>query len=785
MSPAGYGNSPIEGWQDLVAWDDELYDPIFHGDTGFTGSQTDSFSTSFQEPGSFTSDQPYLVSAPPSIADGPPSLEYTVSAPPSILDGQSSFGQPYCTSPSFGTDATSPLVGREDGRFFGSFGACDSILTPLDRVTEPPILDTRYERIADSYGGSTGSYESTSETVFNPYVAGSAHSFSGLDVRASQAFSSVGTWADQPQIVEPITELDETRVGAAPISIPQPLYHGFSSASYQRSAGASQPYLPSRAITIPEATRGTSSYNHTSSASSRRVPPLFSVSPTISRRYRGVALSRSTSQSRRKPTTPSPTSATSDSFGWVSYQPNPVTNRLAPTSTEGLQGRTPRGRKKGLTAEQRSHAALMRIIGACSNCQRRKEKCDPGTPCKSCLEHYKGDLVKNPCRDRLLSDLSSAFLSDRLGWHPTARSLASFIAPQGFNISTGITYWIPLNFGFGPPMSVSVNALHIENPEALVHKHIIYSWPPESSHGSTHHHAVLPAVLTADVTANLFQALDTHLSLLVTHHFRLFPLFCSPLRILREVYIFWRSLAPRSPGARTLHQALKLLVLVHVGGDITLPPRSENAVLSQLIRSTIPLSDDLQPTPCFIRAQFGAVMPGLALHLMKDVLASLEQLLLNRDCDDWPLALALLITVLMTVESIQYHAAKTPYHANYDSASSPSSSSPSAGAAALADDDMAPNNEGVKTMLAFYTACFSGCHARLRPDWAGEVRATGLGIPGREKVAPGDAFVESVRGCIGQASGEGYLSVKVGEKRGEDMGFWFDRLVAGLLVLRV
>lgn len=768
MSHAQCGDSPNEGWQDLVAWDEELFDPIFQGDTGFTGPQGDSFSTSF------TSEQPYLVSAPPSIADGPPSLEYTVSAPPSILDGQSPFGQPFCTSPSLETNVTSPFVGREDGQYFGSFGACDNILTPLDRITESPILDTRYEHIADSFGGSTGSFESTSETVFNPYVAGSSHSFSGLDVRASQVFSSVGTWADQPQIIEPITECDESRVGSVPISIPQPPSQSSNSAfSYLRLDAASQRHNRTRAITIPAAARGSASYNHSASHSawSQRVPPMLSVSPIIQRRQRSIALSRSASQSRRKPTTPSPTSATSESYGWVSYHPNPVTNRLAPTSTEGLQGRTPRGRKKGLTAEQRSHAALMRIVGACSNCQRRKEKCDPGTPCKSCLEHYKGDLVKHPCRDRLLSDLSNAFLSDRLGWHPTARSLASFIAPQGFNISTGITYRIPLDFGFGPSLPVSVNALHVEDHHALVHKHVIYSWPPESSSGSAHTHAVLPAVLTADITANLFQTLDSHLSLLVTQHFRAFPLFCSPLRILREVYVFSRSIPTNSVHARTLHQALKLLVLVHVGGDISLPPRSEHPVLSQLVRSTMDLSEDLQPTPCFIRSQFGAVMPGLALSLMKEVLSSLEQILLNRECDEWPIALAILITVLMTVESIHYHAAKLPYHYNYDT---PRASNP--------EEDLRVDEEGVKSLLAFYSACFSGCHARLRPDWEGEVTPS---MHAGRALSPEDTFIESIREAMKLASSAGYLSKKANEKRqDDDMSFFFDRLVAHLLLLK-
>ncbi|KAF1845742.1 uncharacterized protein K460DRAFT_312459 [Cucurbitaria berberidis CBS 394.84] len=775
MSHTGYHNSPNEGWQDLVAWDDEFY---FQDDSGLTGAQCDGcdgFAASFHIPESVTSEQPYLASAPPSILDDPPSLEYTVSAPPSIPEGSSSFGQVYSTSPFFDITATSPLVGGEDGQYFGSFGACDHSPSALGHITESPVLDTRFERIADSFEGSAGSFESTSETVFNPYVAGSSHSFSGLDIQVSNVFSNVGTWADQPQIIEPIAECDESKAEAMPISIPRPLSQSFNSTfpSQIRSEGQYPQQGRSRAITIPEATRGTASYNPEASylAWSQRVPPMLSVSPISQRRHRSVTLSRSTSQSRRKPTTPSPTSASSDSYGWVSYHPNPLTNRLAPTSTEGPQGRTPRGRKKGLTAEQRSNAALMRIVGACSNCQRRKEKCDPGTPCKSCLEHYKGDLVNHPCRDRLLSDLSSAFLSDRFGWHPTARSLESFVAPRRFNIPSGITYTIPLNFGFGPALPVSVHALELEDVHPMVHKHIIYSWPPESSSASAHTHAVLPAVLTKDATSNLMHVLDSHLSLLVTNHFRAFPLYCSPLRILREVYVFSRSIPPNAPHARTLHQALKLLVLVHIGGDITLSPRSQDPVLAQLVRNTMDLSEELNPTPCFIRSQFGSVMPELALILMKDVLSSLEQLFLNRECGEWPVALAVLITVLMTVESIHYHAAKLPYHYDFNNMRS---SNP--------EEELKVDDEGVRMLLAFYSACFSGCHARLRPDWEGEISR-----PQRtSRTSPKDTFIESVREAIKNASGAGYLGMKASEKRkGDDMGFFFDRLVARLLLLKL
>jgi hypothetical protein len=176
---------------------------------------------------------------------------------------------------------------------------------------------------------------------------------------------------------------------------------------------------------------------------------------------------------------------------------------------------------------------------------------------------------------------------------------------------------------------------------------------------------------------------------------------------------------------------------------------------------------DLIPTPCFIRSQFGKIMPGLALRLMKEVLSSLEQLLLNRDSEDWPMSLAILIVVLMTIESIHYHAAKVPYHGSYDTPKP-----------ANAEEGHDVNDESVKALLAFYTACFIGCHARLRPDWDGE--ATSQRTSSAE-----DGFVESVRESIKEASADRYLARKATESRqGDDMGYFFDRLVARLLLLK-
>jgi hypothetical protein len=764
MTQTNSVSSSAEDWQEFVDWDgDEIFDSIFQRDAGFAEPQDDSLTAGYHLSDSVGSEQPYLVSAPPSLADGLPSLEYTVSVPPSALSESSSLGQIYCTSPSFSNTTTSPTGGFGDSRYFGSFEACDNTLPLLDYPRDSPILDTRYDRIPDRVSTS-GSFESPT-TVFNPYIAGSSHSFSGLEVRASQMLTSqmlnVGTWMDQPQIIEPIAEADEYNTDAVPIAIPYPQSQSFNNsiASDPWSVELNQPSR-SRAVSIPQSSRRPMSYN-----AAQRVPPVLSMSPVSYRRPRSLTLSRSNS-SRRGVPSPSPTS---DGLGWVAYQMNVQTNRLAPTSVEGTNGRTPRGRKKGLTSEQRTHAALMRIVGACDNCKARKERCDPGTPCKSCVDHYKGDLINHPCRNRVLSDQARAFLSDSLGWHPTARPLESFLEATSFDIISDITYnKIPMYFGFGPALTVPVHAVHIDANQPHIHNHFIYSWPPESSKVSQYAHAVLPAVLTQHAMSNLTQTLDNHLSLLVSHHFRHFPLYCSPLQILRDVYVFFRSLPTNSAYSRTLHQALKLLVLVHVGGDITLPSPNSNPALSRLVQDTMEVFDESEPTPCFIRSQFGSVMPGLAISLMKEVLSSLEQLLLNRDSEDWPMALAVLITVLMTIESIHYHAAKLPYHNSFDT---PRSS-------ALVDSHNV-DDEGVKTLLAFYTACFSGCHARLRPDWEGEATQP------QKNSRPEDVFVESVRGCIKSANEMKYLSHKATEiRQGDNMEYFFDRLVARLLLFK-
>jgi hypothetical protein len=144
---------------------------------------------------------------------------------------------------------------------------------------------------------------------------------------------------------------------------------------------------------------------------------------------------------------------------------------------------------------------------------------------------------------------------------------------------------------------------------------------------------------------------------------------------------------------------------------------------------------------------------------MKEVLSSLELLFVKRDRHEWPVSLATLIVVLMTVESIQYHAAKLPYHISDVTQMKQ-------------EDSIIIHDEAVKSLLNFYAACFPECHAKLKPGWDG--------------ITPEDKFIQSVQEAISSTTQSGYLESKATAVRaGDNMEFFFDRLVARLLLLEV
>jgi hypothetical protein len=756
VSALTQGLSEEDNWrdfEDLVDWNGDLHDTFFQSDPEQLHD-------------------PLVVT---STIHGSTS-DYATSASQLGFEGPSSSGQGHSwlsASPSYTTTATSPLICREEsghnGPFsqssFGptSFDVCGDHVSHLSACSIPPFPDTQHF-------GSSNSYQTASAPIFNPHLATSPFAFNGLDVSASQAFMDVDT------CVQPASELYQelNQGGAMPIPIPR---GGNQSSSNLLSAHSWEEDLPSRhvrtkAISIPQP-------DHTQSAvqrqRARRVSTRNSASPETKRLPRSAPLMRSMSNSSKNDPSRSrnrlsSASPTPSHFSWVSYQPNAQTNRLVPSSTDWSRGKRPKGRTGALTAEQRSHAALMRRVVSCSNCKRRKEKCDAGVPCKSCLDHYGGNLVNHPCRDFLLSDLSGAFLPERLGWHPTARAIESFLPSNSYSISVS-AYLIPLYFGFGPALHLSVNPMHVK--DTLCHEHIIYAWPPSTSSKEVHTHAVLPAVLTPEANSTLYNTLDEHLSLLVRQHFRAFPLYCSPLSILRDIYVLYRTLPTAAPSSHLLEQALKLLALVHIGGDITLPSPNSDTHIEQLIHETMSFSGSTTPTPCFIRAQFGSVMPALALSLMKEVLSTLELLFLKRESCTWPVSLATLVVVLMIVESIQYHAAKLPYHHFYDGTGSQ-------------ENDNKIDDEGVKSLLAFYSTCFAGSHTSLNANW--QIETTVASQPtdtNFSATSPEDRFMRSVQEAINEACSENYLESKAtAERVDDDMGFFFDRLAARLLLLK-
>ena len=248
-----------EGWEELVVWDGEFFDPFFQGDARFAGlrglMQVDASN-------SVISDFP---SAPPSVEEFPIS-DYRFS---------------WSSSASTTTFANSPLL-----------LGCDN-----DRV-------------------HTESFDPSNPLALH------------------QDFENLGEWADQPPIIESV-----------------------------------------RAIAIPQSNPRASPSSISSSSSSWVEPPQINEPPLEVEVPRGIAIPQRTP--RRSPSSATSTSSPSG-LGWVQYQVNSSTRRLVPSGAGPNSGRRQRGRTRGLTPDQRKNAALMRVVKACSNCRKRKERvCEP------------------------------------------------------------------------------------------------------------------------------------------------------------------------------------------------------------------------------------------------------------------------------------------------------------------------------------------------------------------------------------------------------------------------
>jgi hypothetical protein len=172
------------------------------------------------------------------------------------------------------------------------------------------------------------------------------------------------------------------------------------------------------------------------------------------------------------------------------------------------------------------------------------------------------------------------------------------------------------------------------------------------------------------------------------------------------------------------------------------------------------------------------VFSELAFSLMKDVLKELEIHCLSRDCGHFALVISTFALLFMAVESIQYHAAKDPYHSSYDP-SSTENRPISTGLSFAAFEE----SEGVNALLNFYKACFSGCHSD---------RILSVPSPSKEKLespssfsSASSKFVAGLRFAVEHA--RQYVvaknSIIVSAKDGTDIHIFFDRLLARLFLL--
>lgn len=339
----------------------------------------------------------------------------------------------------------------------------------------------------------------------------------------------------------------------------------------------------------------------------------------------------------------------------------------------------------------------------------------------------------------------------------------------------------------------------------LVHKHIVYQWPPRANEATARcscQHLVFPAVVAN--TSNLQAVLDRHLGILVDEYFDQFPAYESIFRILRPIQAFYQRL-PEGETQQLLRQALKLLTLVHVGGDVQVCDGDATASLlivkifgpatgigTRPYFATCPSNIGALPTPCFIRGQFGEVMPLLAQDLMKDVLVRLELLSLARECNQWANACATFAVFVMAVESIQYHTKKIAFHADGGPAIEemsrvfgPPAPPELVGQKTQQTQPLSSMEQALQALVGFYKSCFSGCHSRLSDEPGGRQRSSsggGSALRSGQRDAQ-ESLVTELKKVL--AGAQTYLleKSKASCKTGEDLSCFFDRSLAKLFLL--
>lgn len=419
----------------------------------------------------------------------------------------------------------------------------------------------------------------------------------------------------------------------------------------------------------------------------------------------------------------------------------------------------------------------------------------------------------------------------RGGIFPTHRTVEDFL-PAGYK-TTSHALPAKLIFGFGPSIAVKIRII-IPNGDSktrLTHNHLMYQWPlgeKQLTERRQYKHEVFPAILPDD--GQLRTLLEQQLTVLVEDHFESFPRHQSKLEVLPSIHKFYKTI-PESEVRRLLGNCLRLLVLVHMGGDFQMDEEdaATRSIRAHLVRSGILGGDGLGsppddfdtcprnmgkfPVPCFIRGQFGKIMPQLANDLMVDILSQLEKFCLTQKCELWVPVLAAFTVIIMTVESIDYHAEKISFHASLDHGTSNIKTSPtSIAAAALSQSPVAitttsthepsctaSHGDGPHThsatpalseqafnfLLRFYHACFPSCHSQLTDACSGRRRANSAAAAAVQAAGQKEAqhtFIAELKNALSSAGG--YLAEKGHDPRvtSDDLSFFFDRKVARFLL---
>ncbi|KIW03281.1 uncharacterized protein PV09_05496 [Verruconis gallopava] len=457
----------------------------------------------------------------------------------------------------------------------------------------------------------------------------------------------------------------------------------------------------------------------------------------------------------------------------IQYSAAENTHRLTPAMTSG--GKRPRGRTGPLNEAQRRSTAYMRNVKACQSCRSRKAKCDPGIPCRQCINYYKQNLIHHPCRGQQLEDIADKFLQGHI--FPRKRALGTDFGVN-FRTFPDSDFTIYLTLGFGEPFpwpAQVVSSLNCSKFSCeLIHEHVHYKWPEHHMNHAERTEKkewVFPALLTN--TSELKSAVDEHLTRLIDSpaNFTHFPVYKSPLVVLKHIYEFYLKLSESNenrPAKKLLGQAFKLLNLIHIGGDTRVSP-SENTrrILNYFFSIDVREQDVV---PCYIRGQLGEVFSKLASEYMKEVLSKLEIECLNKNSSRFPLITCTFLVLLMSIESLQHKTHKDAFHSIQDGGTN---SSPNV------EDEI----DGMVDLLEFYKNCCGTTHReRLLSLVDGGQIWTSRNAP--SAFTAGETVILRLREAILQS--KSYLQERSKESletSGGDITVFFDRLVARLLLL--